>query len=525
MKKYLKNQYGNLLVSIIMVSVAIVSAICVQFIKGNVLDSAIDGDDGFTLGVLLLFGVIVLEIICYYGFDYFRGKFAVNVLEEIRIDYFDSILRKSPSEFGEKITGDYVAQYTNEIELVNNQYYSTIPLLIEISLKIVLVSIALFFLNYKIAILTIGLLTMPLYIPKLLEKKLQRAQEKNVLQFEANLSSLIEWLNGMDIIKSFGISNVIRGKFTKGLSQVKESSFEMRVLTYRAKMITTVLSYMSHFIILAVAAKMVLDGEFTAGEFFVSIGMIDQLSYPIISLSALLQQILSTKSIGLGLIEEMKIPVQVEKVDIDGVDEINFSAVDFSYGNRKIIDNLNKEIVMGERVLIIGESGSGKSTLTNLILGHLELEMGEIAIDGIDIQEIGNLHEQISIMRQEPFLFNDTLRNNLTMYSECGDEVLIELLNALNLDRFASVEGLDMKVSEMGGNLSGGEKKRISLGRTLLRNTPILILDEPLANVDKQTVSIIEELIMKIDDRILFLITHQIDEKYLNEFNHIIKLD
>src|SRR5699024_8778462 len=119
---------------------------------------------------------IILELGFFYLYDLCKGKFAVNSIKEVRFDYFQSILSREYPEFLKEKQGEYIARYTNQMDLIENQYFSTIPLLVEILIKIFMVSLFLFILDYRLAIVTLVLLTTPLYIPKLIEKKLEKAQ-------------------------------------------------------------------------------------------------------------------------------------------------------------------------------------------------------------------------------------------------------------------------------------------------------------------------------------------------------------
>ena len=130
----------------------------------------------------------------------------------------------------------------------------------------------------------------------------------------------------------------------------------------------------------------------------------------------------------------------------------------------------------------------------------------------------------MTVVRQEAILFHDTLRNNLTMYREIPDEKLIALLERLELSKYANTEALDSIISENGANLSGGEKKRICLARALLRDTDVLILDEPLANLDEGTAGKIEDLLLSIKGKLMLVVSHQFTEEKLPLFDGVIEL-
>ena len=145
-------------------------------------------------------------------------------------------------------------------------------------------------------------------------------------------------------------------------------------------------------------------------------------------------------------------------------------------------------------------------------------------MDGIPISEYNSTYDSITVVRQEAILFHDTLRNNLTMYRNIADRRLINILQSLGLNRFADVHSLDEMIAENGSNLSGGEKKRICLARALLRDTDVLILDEPLANLDEATAGKIEDLLFTITDKLLLVVSHQFTTSKIELFDGVLSL-
>lgn len=158
----------------------------------------------------------------------------------------------------------------------------------------------------------------------------------------------------------------------------------------------------------------------------------------------------------------------------------------------------------------------------NLLLRYYNVQSGSIEIDDIPIEQVGNTYGLMTVVRQEANLFHDTLRNNLTMYQDISDEKLILTMNLLGLTKYANIEALDSTIMENGGNLSGGEKKRICLARALLRDKDILILDEPLANLDDGTAQRIEDLLLSIQGKTMLIVSHQFSKNKLNQFEKVI---
>lgn len=527
MKKYIRKNLKTLFFAIVFSTMAAIFAVWVQFLKGDVLDFALEGNVSSTIQFGFLLGLFILfELGFYYLYDRAKARFGVYSIREVRFDFFNNLLSRPYPKFLKKKHGEYIAKYTNEMELIENQYFITIPLIIEILIKIVMVSIFLFILDYRLAITTLILLTTPLYVPKLVEKRLQNAQVEFVNQFENHIKHVTDWLSGFEVIKNFSIENIIRDKFEKSNNTTMEKSLWRKFMGYSTRSVSAILSYYSHFIIIMFAAYLVLKGEFTAGDFFVAVGMIDQLSYPIITISYLLQDLISIKPVNKEMLDFInKEPVKYGTFEIDNdINSIVFDNVSFSYeGKSSTFENLNMDLLSNRQYLFQGASGSGKTTSMNLLLNYYEPDSGRISINDIEVSDIKNLNQLITVMRQDAVLFDDTLRNNITMYQIIPDDKLISILSKVGLKNYANSESLDMIINEGGTNLSGGEKRRITLARSLLRETPILILDEPLANLDEENAKAIESMLLSIRDRTLIIISHQFSQENLNYIDKIIE--
>ena len=528
MKKYIKSNWKPLILAITFSVLASIFAVRVQFLKGDVLDYALLKSFDNTLRYGIYLGVfIVLELGFFYFYDRNRGRFAVDSMREVRLDYFKSLLTKNYPSFLKKKQGEYIAQYTNEMGIIENQYFGTIPMLAEIIIKIIVVSISLFILDYRIAIVTLVLLTMPLYVPKLVEKKLQSAQTEFVKQFENHIKAITDWLSGFEIIKNFSIEKNIEEKFIESNINTMEKNLEKRQIGYLTRSISALLSYFSHFIILVFAAYLVLKGDFSAGDFFIAVGMIDQLSYPIISLSYFIQDLVSVKPVNMSILEFInQEPTKHGTIDIamGDFEEVLYKDISFGYeDHHKIINNLNIKFLRDKQYLLKGVSGSGKTTSVNLLLDYYRPSTGTVKINDIPVDEIKNLNQIITIMRQDAVLFEETLRNNITMYQEIPDEKVISVLYKVGLDRYANHDSLDMLIHEGGTNLSGGEKRRVTLARSIIRETPILILDEPLANLDEKNAKAIESQLLSIKDRTVIIISHQFSSGNIGKLDEVIE--
>ncbi len=526
MKPYIRKNRAPLSGALVCALAATAAAVVLQFFKGDVLDSAILGEAGAALNsALLLIGFILLETGFYFAYERLSARFSVACLRDLKADLFESILRRSYVRFRELPQGEYLAKYTNEAEQVKSRCFNMLPMLWEVAAKAVLVSVALFLLDWRIALITIALVSTPLYVPKLIEKRLQRAQRESVAAAERNLAAVADWLAGFEVLKNFSVERRVLTRFHRTNAELAAARRTDEQLDALSRLITTLISYLSYFIIVAFSAYLVLAGDFSAGDFFIAVGMIDQLSYPMIALARITRMLVAIRPTCDGLRAFIAARDADEPEGAPMRREIRFDRVGFSYEPGKpVLKEFSLTIERGKRYLLKGPSGCGKTTAANLLLRYYAADSGSVAVDGVPIGQCGNPYGWITVVRQEATLFHDTLRNNLTMYRDLADSALIGMLERVGLGKFANREALDSVVADGGANFSGGEKKRICLARALLRDTEMLILDEPLANLDDETARRIEALLLSIPDKTLLVVSHQFSAENLARFDEVVDL-
>ena len=503
-------------------------AVSLQFFKGDVLDHAIAGETRTTIQYsLLLISFILGECLFFYLYKTCTARFVTSCTRLLKRNIFESILRRDFVAYSGKPRGAYIARLTNDADAIRDRRFRMLPMLFDILCKIIFVAAALFLLDWRLTLVTIALLTTPLYVPKLTERRLQNAQTEYLKAVEQTLSKVNDWFSGFEIIKNYAIERQILKRFEDANDLAMEKLFRDAKLGAVAQLITTLISYLSYFIVLVCAIWLVLRDEFSAGEFFVAIGMIDQLSYPLISLAEIIRQLVAIQP----ACREMERfiaegAVRTGERPLSGVRRgIRYRGVCFAYpSGEPVLRKLDFSVEAGKRYLIKGPSGCGKTTAMDLLLRYYDVSEGTIEIDGVPIGAYTSTYDCMTVVRQEAVLFHDTLRNNLTMYRDVPDEKLTDLLRDLGLFKFANREALDAVVSEDGSNLSGGEKKRICLARALLRDTDVLILDEPLANLDEGTAGKVEDLLLSIKGRLMLVVSHQFTEEKLPRFDGVLTM-
>lgn len=525
MKNYILKHKKELIKLILFIILASISAVFIQFFRGYVLDSAINKSRDIIYYGITMFLLIVLEILFTYLFFTASNKLTSVYIEDLRSDIFRSILSKNYKDFYANDKGNYISKLINEVTLIDEKFFSNLCTFLQVSIKALLVLISIFLLNWKLSIIAIFLMTLPLYIPKLIQNKIKNLNSKYVNSIN-NLTSLLnDYLSGYEIIHNYSLTQIFIKKFIDKNYNTQYDFYKMRKISSLSRTLSMILSYFSFFIVVIFSTYLVFKGEFTAGEFFAAIGLVDQLSWPIISISINIQNFIAAKPVINSILPYINtINANTKNSNTDKISNIVFDNVCFSYNEKQLIKNFNVEFKENKKYLIKGESGSGKTTLINLLLGFEKLDSGNIFING-KVCETEDILGKISIVRQETFLFNDTIRNNISLHEDIEDENILKILNTVNLTKFSSVEDLDTIIENSGINLSGGEKRRIILARALIRKKDVLILDEPLANLDKNNAHLIEDLILKINDVTLIVISHTFSEEKLKEFDEIYSLE
>ena len=387
MKPYWKRNRSAFIGALFCILASTVFAVTLQFFKGDMLDHAAAGHIPATVWyTLLLICFILLEVGFYFGYRRLSARFSVGCAKDLKEDIWQATLRRSYIAYRSLPHGEYLAKYTNEADAVKTRYFDLLPMLWEVLFKVLLVSAALFLLDWRIALVTLLLLTTPLYLPKLIEKRLQRAQAEALRSAAEALARVNDWLSGFEVIKNFSIEQQIMRRFRAANDAAAEKLLREAQLGAMAQLITTLISYLSFFIILACSTALVLAGDFSAGDFFVAIGMVDQLSYPLISLSGIIRQLVAVRPTCAGLCTFVHAQGTEERSSMPMQREIRFNHVGFAYQPGKLVlSDFNLVIEKGKRYLLKGPSGCGKTTAANLLLRYYDAGSGSITVDGVPI--------------------------------------------------------------------------------------------------------------------------------------------
>ncbi|MCP5522711.1 MAG: ABC transporter ATP-binding protein [Verrucomicrobiales bacterium] len=478
--------------------------------------------DLLTPAALGLLGVFLLREVFNSLRIRVNNRLEQNVIYDMRRQVYARLQRLPVGWFDQRASGDLM---TRVIEDVNNVERLLIDGIEQGTVACLSIAGALVFMTlYSPTLALVTVLPAPLLLGGALwytttaHRRYRRQREAA----SAMNALLMDNLQGIRQIKAFGRQGHEDERFRERADELREGTLTvMRAWAWYGPAMHFVGS-LGIGLVLWVGGAQVLAGRLEVGELVAFMLYAGMFFYEPIGRLHALNQILQSARAAAARVFDI-LDTQPERPSRNGVlplpvrGEVRYENVGFQYReDRRILQNINLHARPGEMIALVGPTGAGKSTLVNLLPGFYELTSGRILVDGVDIAGVGleALREQVSVVSQEPFLFNGTLRENI-LYGNlaASEEELVAAARAANCHDFIAAlpDGYDSHVGERGVKLSVGEKQRVSIARALLKDAPLLILDEATASVDTATERLIQEALHRLmAGRTSFVIAHRL---------------
>lgn len=440
-----------------------------------------------------------------------NNTFEQRVIFDLRSDLYSHIQLLPLRWFDNRATGDLMTRVIEDVNSVERMLIDGIEQGVVALLQVVIVTSVMFYLNWKLTLL--ALIPFPLLIAGALTYTLTAHRRYRLQRRAASAMNALlhDNLSGIRQIKSFVREREQHARFNRVSDQLRHATLVvMRVWGIYSPAMSFFES-IGAIVVLAFGSLAVLHGSLQIGDLVAMLMLMAFLYDPIARLHQLNQLVQAGRAAGERVFEILDEPVEpglsggAPLIEVAG--DIRFEDVGFAYGNDDVpaLTDVSFHAQPGETIALVGATGAGKSTLVNLLARFYEFTSGSIRIDGRSIRDFGlhALREMIGMVTQESFLFNGTIRENLLLGKpEATDEELFGAAEAANARAFIDrlPNGLGSVVGERGVKLSVGEKQRLSIARALLKDPPILILDEATASVDTTT----ERLIQQALDNLMF---------------------
>lgn len=462
------------------------------------------------LGLFLAF-MTLLKTSCYFASSAVMIPLRTGVVRDIRIMVYSKVMSLPLGFFSEERKGDIIARMSGDVGEVENSITSSLDMLIKNPILIVMYFGTLIITSWQLTLFTLLVVPGMGWIMGKVGKKLKRQSLEAQAKWSDTMSQLEETLGGLRIIKAFIAEQKMINRFT-------ECSNEFRDATNRVAMRQALAHPMSEFLgTLLIVVVLWFGGSLILGNHS-SIDAPTFIFYMVI-LYSVINPLKEFSKAGYNIPKGLASMERVDKIlkaenkiveipnpkPLNGLEEqVEFKDISFSYdGKKEVLQHINLTVPKGKTVALVGQSGSGKSTLVDLLPRYHDVQEGTITIDGVNIKDvrISDLRSLIGNVNQEAILFNDTFFNNIAFGVENATmEQVIEAAKIANAHDFImeKEDGYHTNIGDRGSKLSGGQRQRISIARAILKNPPILILDEATSTLDTESERLVQEALERL---------------------------
>ena len=515
---------------VLTISLAALSVICFDFMMGFIVDIFSNGETEKFVPIILasIFLIILLFVTeCVDG--YVMSSYIKNTVNYLRCDIFTKILNKDMKDFSLDNSGKYISILYNDIKIIEDSLLNNIFLVISSFISFIISLLFLFSISPSIVIFIVIFGILGFVIPNALSKKLIIEKNNYSHNLEEITSVTKDLFSGFEVIKGFNIGSKINTIFKNSSNTVESTKKKCSILESIIKGFSLSFSVTVYLGVLILGGYLMYKGEISVGTAIIIIQLSTHIVGPVKTSISLINQIKSVSLIADKIdeilydscedIEEISLPKFENSIEVKNLD--------FSYTNdRKALNNINLTFEKNKKYAIVGESGCGKSTLIKLLMRYYKDYNGDILIDNKDIHKIfsNDLYKNMSMIQQNVFMFDDSIKENIKLFANYSDEEVLSICDRSGLSNLISrlSDGINSLVGENGNKLSGGEKQRIAIARSLINNTKILILDESTSALDNETAYNLESSLLSINDLTLIVVTHKLIKNILLNYDEII---
>lgn len=529
MKELLLKRKSRFILYVIACFLPVIDTLLRNFSIALLVGSVEKGDINYFIKVMIIsIAFVIIGTLLYIVSRFLRISYMRDTILDVRMNAFDKILKRSYKSFSKKSKDVYVSNLINDINLFEQNFFLKLINTIYQGGWYIASLIILFFIDYKFALGILFISIIMFFISKSFESKtvkLQQDVSNNNEEFTTNISNTF---NGLEILKLNNIEDKFLNNSLKAIDKVEKKKFHYTVFTEGQRRLMAFLGLAIFAGILAYAVSLIFNGAS-----FTKVTLLIQLSNgPIFAIGQILpwfNELKASAKIYEKITEdnEEKISTTIKERKFEFDSKLEVKNLRFSYDNKEILRGANFTIEKGKKYLLKGVSGAGKSTLINLLAMINDEYEGTITLDGIDYKKINekSFNDNVSFIYQDVFLFEDTIRNNITLYKEMPDEIILNAVDGAGLTEFINERplGLQEKLMENGKNLSGGQRQRISIARAIAKNASILFVDEATSSLNEELGRAIENTLLSLDSTVI-AISHRYYEGISEKYDYVLEL-
>lgn len=476
----------------------------------------------FALQVCLY--LLILLLIGFIAF-HLKSRYIKKATKKYTISVLQAMLRKTMLEYQKNDVGTYITKLSNDLNIIEINYLDGSIVIIRELLTLMFIIVLMLY--YSVTMFLVSVVCF--FIPMLISAISSRKVKDNLRDISEKSARFIDVLKdifgGFPIIKTFMAEKEMLGEATTRFDDYNEVKEKKNNLEGRIATLSDFSSLLVLSIVFFVGTYLVTKGKITVGALMAFLQLLSFAIYPL--------QVLPKAITNFFACSGIIVTEKGEKCDVATNMKISFNkeikVKNVSYGydsDQCVLQDVDLTFQRGKNYVILGESGSGKSTLLKLLIKYYPDYQGEILIDDVSLRnlKIEELYQTVSIIQQEVFLFNTSLRNNITLFKDYSDEKLQYAISLSGLSDVVTSKGIDFQCGENGCNLSGGERQRIAIARALIRGVKVLIMDEATSNLDGIMAYQIERQLLEIPDITLIAVEHKCFKELLPKYDNIIVL-
>lgn len=476
---------------------------------------------GLVLLPLFVVAVFLIKGVGSYGQEYFMNYVGEDIIRRLRNQLYDRIQDLPLAFFQKERTGTLMSRITNDVNILKAMVSSAVTGSLRDASTIIGLTAVIFYQNWRMAIIAFIVLPAAFWPVFFLGRKVRRVST-GCQQAMAEMNAFLhETFSGNKIVKAFGMEQHEKQRFFDKTSRLFSLEIKGVIVRALSSPIMEFFGGLGIAFVIWYGGSEVIDGKTTPGTFMSFLACVLLLYDPVKKLSHLnnsIQQGLAAADRVFDIVEtpsDIKDPISPHPIQ-SGFHNVQFDNVHFSYGDQDVLKGIHLRVDQGQVLALVGMSGGGKSTIANLIPRFFDVTAGHIRIDGIDVREfaVADLRRQISIVTQEPILFNETVRDNIAYGRPDATEAqIVAAAKAAFAHDFIMrfPNGYDTMIGELGGRLSGGEKQRLCIARALIKDAPILILDEATSSLDSEAEAVVQQALENLmHGRTTVVIAHRL---------------
>ena len=469
--------------------------------------------------IILFFFKNLFRFLASYQLSFVSNGMIYNLQKKL----YQKIVHLPMGYFSEKRKGDIMSRMTLDVQIVQDSFLSALESVFRDPITVIVTLIMMFSMSFKLTLFVFIMLPCSGLLISFLGKKLKTNSEKAQKESGIFLSFIEETLGGLKIIKGFNAENKIMHRFDKSISYYKTLITKVHQRQGLASPSSEFLGALTIISVLWFGGNLVLGNNsvLDAPTFLTYIGLFYSVLNPVKSMTSAVSKIQKGNASAGRILEilEMENTIKDNKNAIPKVSfdkEIVFENVSFKYKDDYVLKKISLTIPKGHSIALVGQSGSGKSTISNLLARFYNIDEGRILIDGKDIRSftIKSIRALMGIVTQDSILFNDSIAKNLTLGSNTQDlETIKEVAKIANADEFITrlPKQYHTNIGDRGNKLSGGQKQRLSIARAILKNPPIMILDEATSSLDTNSEKLVQNALEKMmKNRTSLVIAHRL---------------